>query len=193
MFGSLKREFQLNRQFITGYYVAILISQHVFGLTKDFIAKDLTPWIDNLLKVTIGYDAGVKGTSWFLFTFVCFLVVWGVKKVVELLEMTSDSNESIRNEVILGVILLLGFFFYTINTTFVEFFEPVIGRLALLKTMPEWIPDFVRRALSDPGTPIAPGNRFWGVFPFVWTLGPLFLMVYMEFQKRFHFEVKKEG
>jgi hypothetical protein len=29
------------------------------------------------------------------------------------------------------------------------------------------------------------------VFPFVWTLGPLFLMVYMEFQKRFHFEVKK--
>ncbi len=186
MLGSLKKEFILNRHFLTGYYVAILISQHVLDLMKDFIVKDLTPWIDNFLKVAVGYDAAIKGTSWFLFALVCFLVVLAVKKIiVEMLDMTSSSSESIRNEVILGSILLVGFFFYTINTTFAEYFIPTFGRISPLRSMPEWIPDIIRKALYDPGTPVAAGNKFWGFFPVLWTLGPALLMVYIEVQKKF--------
>jgi len=163
------KEFKLGRSILSGYYVAVLISFFLFQLLKEPIVSTWTTWFVSALKEVFKIDATSRGPAWLSLVFICFLIVFIIRRfVVEILDLhSSKDNSPAWENVVLGF-LILGFFFYTINKVFDQ-------------PMPkEWFTDPFIKFLGGQSTdmnnlPITEKNT-WTIVPWLWTVGPLVFM-----------------
>ncbi len=174
------KELKLNRSLLSGYYVSILISFFLFQLIKESIVNLWTTWFISFLAAAFKINATTSGATWLSLVFICFIVVFVIRRfVVEVLNLYSD-NESYKPwESGVLLILVAGYFIYVVNKVFSQ-------------PMPSaWFPDFLVKLLGGNGEGIevvalsVEEKNAWTIVPWLWTIGPVAFMYFRTIASKF--------
>ena len=174
------KELKLTRSLLSGYYVSIMVSFFLFQLIKEPIVNIWTTWFMSFLKSVFKIDATSRGIAWLSLLFICFVIVFIVRRfVVEVLNLYADDESYTNWEVGFLTLLVLGFFIYTVNQVFSQ-------------PMPsEWFPEFAVKLFGGQSntnsvfTYTVEDRNVWTIVPWLWTVGPLAFMYFRTIASKF--------
>jgi hypothetical protein len=165
------KELKLTRSLLSGYYISVMISFFLFQLIKEPIVNIWTTWFMSFLKSVFKVDAASRGVAWLSLIFICFVIVFIVRRfVVEVLNLYSDDEKYKPWESGLLALLIFGFYIYVVN----QVFDQPMPR--------EWFPDLVIKLLGGTATGISlvtgstEDRNLLTIVPWLWTIGPLAFM-----------------
>ena len=174
------KELKLTRSLLSGYYVSVMIGFFLFELIREPIVSIWTTWFVSFLKSIFGIDATTTGMSWLALLFVCFVIVFMIRRfIVEVLNLYSNDEDYNEGEKVILLLLILGFFIYVVNSVFRQ-------------PMPSgWFPDVVIMLFggqSDTSSVLnstVEGRNTWTIVPWLWTIGPVAFMYFRTIAAKF--------
>jgi len=168
--SKIKEALKLNRQVLSSYYVAILISFFIFRPAEPLIYT-WAQWLISAIETFSGYIIIGNGPTWLVLFFVSFLITFLIKSIiVDYLGMSVDDSGGKYPELLFTLLLIMGMYIYMMNDVFSA--QPMPA---------EWLPEVLitllggynnTYALSLNQANIASQNT-WSILPWLWYVGPI--------------------
>lgn len=166
------RDIRLTREFLSSYYVAILIFSSIFGSLKWFkeTVGDLQFWLNSFVETFIE-NANGSWVPWLCLFLACFAIVSLIRKFVVMpLGLYVKEEGAVSWELAVLTFLVFGSLLYYLN---IYFKQP----------MPADLPEtFVKLFGGYHGNISYQEAKVWSVVPYIWTLGPILFMYIMHKQ-----------
>ena len=168
--SKIKEALTLNRQVLSSYYVAILISFFIFRPAESLVYT-WAQWFISAIETFSGYIIAGNGPTWLVLFAVSFFITFLIKNViVDYLGMSVDDTGGNYGELGFALLLIVGMYIYMMNDVFSA--QPMPA---------EWLPETLitllggynnTYALSLNQADIASQNT-WSILPWLWYVGPI--------------------